>query len=40
VVVLVVLELKREKNHVREVCEGKGDDKVQRREVGAHSCRR
>jgi hypothetical protein len=34
VVVLVVLELQREKEQVREVCEGKGKEKVQRRNQG------
>jgi hypothetical protein len=35
VVILIALELQREKEHVREVCEGKGKEKVQRRGQGA-----
>jgi hypothetical protein len=35
VVVLVALELQQEKERVREVCEGKGKEKVQRRGQGA-----
>jgi hypothetical protein len=34
VVVLGVLELQREKERVREVCEGKGKEKVQMRDQG------
>jgi hypothetical protein len=34
VVVLVVLELQREKERVREACGGKGKEKVQRRDQG------
>jgi hypothetical protein len=34
VVILVVLELQREKERVKEACEGKGKEKVQRRDQG------
>jgi hypothetical protein len=38
--VLDALEHDREKRYVREMGESKGEEKVQRREVGAHSNRR